>query len=69
MISHLLKNRYIHNLNLNMELTDFVFFQNPMLFNYTSFYVEDININDMLVYARKRGNRNYYFMKIARIGR
>jgi hypothetical protein len=68
MIACLLKNNYIGGLHKEKPFRCFIFFQNPMFFNLTNFYVEAINPNyKFMVYARKKGFRNYGFIRIAKI--
>lgn len=68
MIKFLFKNKYIYDLNKKKRFNFFIFYQNPMFFNPTTFYVESINPNHkFMVYAKKKGFKNYGFIRIAQI--
>lgn len=70
MINFLLKNKFIRKLNDEKRFDFFVFYQNPRFFNPTTFYVESINPNHkFIVYARKKGFKDYGFIRIALIKR
>jgi hypothetical protein len=68
MINFLFKNKYLYDLNKEKKFNKFIFFQNPIHFNPTTFYVESINPNHkFMVYAHKKGFRKYGFIRIAKI--
>jgi hypothetical protein len=66
MVQHLLKNRYIRKLNYDNKIIKFIFFQNPMDFNYNTFYIENINPKHIyIVYAKKKDYKHKCFIRIA----
>lgn len=68
MIKFLFKNKFLYDLNKEEKFNKFIFFQNPMLYNPINFYVESINpSHKFMVYARRKGYRDYGFIRIAKI--